>query len=55
MEVPRLQVKSELQLLAYTTARAMQNPGYTTAHGNPLSEVRDQTHILMDPSQAHYH
>ena len=36
MEVPRLGVKSELQLPAYTTA--MQDPSriviYTTAHGN---------------------
>ena len=33
---------------------------YTTAHGNarsptPLSEVRDQTQILMDTSQVCYH
>ena len=41
MEVPRLGVKSELQLPAYTTATATQDPSlgcvsvtYTTAHGN---------------------
>ena len=38
MEVPRLGVKLELQLLAYTTATAIQDPSpsqtYMTAHGN---------------------
>ena len=38
MEVPRLEVISELQLLTYATATAMRDPGwvmtYTTAHGN---------------------
>jgi len=38
MEVPRLAVKSELQLPAYATATASQDPSrvctYTTAHGN---------------------
>ena len=42
MEVPRLGVKLELQLSAYTTATAKQDPShvcdlhqtYTTAHGN---------------------
>ena len=33
---------------------------YTTAHDHarsltPLSKARDRTHILMDPSQIHYH
>ena len=50
MEVPRLGVKLELQLLAYTPATAAQDlkrsVTYTTAHGNtrsfnPLSEARD--------------
>ena len=36
MEVPRLGVELELQLLAYTTAKA-------TAYLNPLSEARDGT------------
>ena len=43
MEIPRLGVQSELQLLAYATATAKQDP-------NPLSEARDQTHDLMMPS-----
>ena len=53
MEVPRLGVKSELQLPAYTTATAMRDPSciYTYSSRqcwilNPLSEVRDQTRIL---------
>ena len=52
MEVPRLGVELELQRLTYTTATAMQDP---RRHGlwprrilNPLSKVRDGTHILMD-------
>ena len=40
-QVPRLGVKSELYLLAYDTATAMQDPSmsvtYTTAHGNTRS------------------
>ena len=39
MEFPRLEVKSELHLLAYTTATATRDPShisetYTTAHRN---------------------
>ena len=62
MEVPRLGVESELQLLP--TPQPQPQPHriwavsttYTTAHGqrrilNALSEARDQTHILMNPSQ----
>ena len=50
MEVPRLGVKSEAQLPAYTTAIAMQDPGCTCYphHSsrqhqilNPLRETRD--------------
>ena len=51
MEVPRLRVESEPQLLAFATATAMMDP----SHGmwqcwilNPVSEARHQTHILMD-------
>ena len=64
MEVPRLRVRSELQLLAYTTARAMQDPSYICDlhHSsrpcwilNPLSGTGDGTCILMNPSQIHYH
>ena len=58
MEVPRLGLILELQLLAYTTAIAMPDPShnYNLGHGlqhhvRPLSEVRGQTHILADTSQ----
>ena len=63
MEVPRLGVESELQLLAYTTATAMQDPSYiwdlhhsSRQHWilNPLSKARDQTCILTDTSWVHY-
>ena len=64
MEVPRLGVKSEKQLLAYTTATAVGDPSHTCDlhHSSwqrwifsPLSEARDQTSILMDTSRVHYH
>ena len=55
MEVPRLGVKLELQLLAYTTAIAMRGPSHihsnTTAHGN----ARSLTHWarpLIEPSSS---
>ena len=56
MEIPRLGVKSELQLSAYAPGTAMQNEAtsatYTTSPGEqdpyPLSEARDQICILMD-------
>ena len=57
MEVPRLGVELELQLLAYATATATMDPSPTCdlcrdlqqcQIFNPLSEARDQTHILMD-------
>ena len=61
MEVPKLQVESELQPLAYTTATATRDlsciidlhhsPGQCWVL-NPLSEARDRTHILMDASQV---
>ena len=60
MEVPRPRVESELQPPAYVTATATPDPSHVCNlhHGswqlrilNPQSEVRDQTHILMDPSQ----
>ena len=56
MEVPRLGVKTELQLPAYATATAMQDLSrlFDLHHSsgkrqilNPLSEARDRTHILM--------
>ena len=61
MEVPRLGVESELQLLACTTATAMQDPSCfcNLCHSlqqhwifNPSSKARDQTHILMDTSRV---
>ena len=64
MEVPRLGVESELQLLAYATATATRDPSCIfDLHGrsqqrqilNPLGEARDRTHILMDTNQVCYH
>ena len=55
MEVPRLGVQSELQLLAYTTAAATPDPScICDLHRslgpcrifNPLSEARDGTPLL---------
>ena len=60
MKVPRLGVKSELQLPAYTTDTAMQdlshlcNLHHSSWHRripNPLSKARDRTRILLDSSQ----
>ena len=62
MEVPRLEVELELQLLAYATVTAMQDLSYIydLCHSswqcrilNPLNEVRDRTHNLMDTSWVH--
>ena len=62
MEVPRLGVESELQLLVYATATATQDLSRVCDlhHSsrqlgilNPLGEARDQTHILVDASQVH--
>ena len=59
MEIPRLGVQLEPQLLAYTTAIAMKDPShiFELHHSswqckilNPLSKARDRTHILMDTS-----
>ena len=63
MEVPRLGVALELQLLVYATATATLDMSCVrNLHDrsqqrwilNPLSEVRDQTRILMDTSQIPY-
>ena len=63
MEVPRLGIESDLQLLAYTTTTAMQDPSLVCdLHCssqqcrilNPLSEARDRTHVFMDTSRDHY-
>ena len=62
MEVPRLGLESELQLLANATATANQNLSHicdlyhsSWEHQilNPLSEARDQTRIPLDTSQVH--
>ena len=61
MEVPRPGLKSELQLPAYTIPTATATPGpshiFSLHHSllnlqifNPLSKVRNRTHILMDTS-----
>ena len=64
MEVPRLGVELELQLPAYITATATQNPSCVcNLHQSswqhqildPLIEARDQSLILMDTSQVHYY
>ena len=57
IEVPRLGVKSELQLPAYTTATVTQDLSHVcdlhhSSHQSqipdPLSKARDRTHVLMD-------
>ena len=65
MEVPRLGVESELQLLAYITATTtVQDPSHVCDlhHSpqqhqilNPLSEARDQTCNLVVPSGIRFH
>ena len=59
MEVARLGVESKLQLPAYATGTAARDLSricklYHSSQScrilNPLSEARDQTRILMDPS-----
>ena len=60
MDVPRLGVESEMQMLAYPTVTAMWDPSCICDlyHGsgqqwilNPPSEARDRTCILMGISQ----
>ena len=62
MEILRFGVELELQLLAYTTATALQDLSgiCNLDHSlpqcqilNPLSEARDQTHILMGTRWVH--
>jgi len=64
MEIPRLRVELELQLLAYTTATATPDPsGVCELHCsswrhqilNPLRGARDRTLILMDTSWDCYY
>ena len=61
MEVPRLGVESELQLLAYATVTAtpdlshiwdLHHSSRQCRIPNPLREARDQTHILTDTMSA---
>ena len=62
MEVCRLGIQSELQPLVYARATATRDLSHvchlyhsSQQHQilNPLSEARDQTLVLMDPSQVH--
>ena len=64
MEVCRLEAASELQLLAYTTATATEDPSCPCDlhHSsqrrrilNPLSEAKDWTRVLMDTCQVPFH
>ena len=61
MEVPRLGVESELQLLIYIMVTAtwdlrhlcdLHHSSQQRRILNPQIEARDQTQILMDPSQV---
>ena len=63
MEVPRLGVELELQLLAYTSATVMpylshvchlHHSSWQRQILNPLSETRDQTCVLMDTSRISF-
>ena len=62
MEIPRIGVESELQLLAYTTATVMQDPSHVCdLHLSSwqhqilyrLREAKDQTHVLVVTSQIY--
>ena len=62
MEVPRRGVESELQLLAYNPATwdpscvlDLHHSSWQHQIPDPMSEARDQTYVLMDPSQIHFH
>ena len=64
MEVPRLGVKFELQLLAYTIATTMQDlsrvrhlshSSWQSQMLNPLSKARDWIFIFMDICLVFYH
>jgi len=63
LEVPRLGVKSELQLSAYATATEtpdlsrvsnLHHSSWQCQILNPLSKARDQTRNLMVPSRIHF-
>ena len=60
IDVPRLGVKTELQLPAYATAMqdlscicSLHHSSWQHQILNPLIEARDQTCILMDASWVH--
>ena len=60
-QIPRLWVKSELQLPAYTTATWVLSHICDLHHSsqqrwilNPVKEARDLTHIIMDTSHIHF-
>ena len=64
MAVPRLEISSELQLSAYARATAtrdlsrvcdLHHSSQQHRIFDPLSEARDRTHVLMDPSQIVNH
>ena len=64
MEIPRLGMEWELQLLAYAAASAtwdlslvcdLHRSSQQCRILNPLSKAREQTRGLMDTSQVHYH
>ena len=64
MEVPRLGVDLELQLLAYTTATAipglrlicdLHHSSWQHQIPDPLRKARDRSCILMDARQIHFH
>ena len=63
VEVPRLGVKLELQLLAYTTTAVTPDLSHicdlhhsSQQHQilNPLSETRDQSCVLMDTTWVYF-
>ena len=60
MEVPRLGVELELQLLAYATATATLDQSricdlnHSSWQHQILNPLRDRTRVLMDTSQVHY-
>ena len=64
MEVPRLEVQSELQLPAYTTATVtldascacnLYHSSQQHQNLNPLNEARDRTSDLIVPRWIHSH
>ena len=62
LEVPRLRVELELQLVTCATTKLDPSCVCNLHHSsgphwilNPLSGAIDQTHVLMDTTQVHYH